>query len=243
MKTVKASPHRATIVDDFVEEDFAEVMTREEELLPELQRYVLRMSPIPMIQHPLVITAFMTNAIVNYTYRQRLYITEKARAENDWVTFVLTHEHAYQIDVFSEVTENMNDAEYWALLGEIYTESENLRQSGPTLRKLLESKRPQRDKIMNGRERAYFQRLPSKFTIYRGYAHRNASGWSWTLDKAKAKWFARRYADLGGRIAGKPRLATGIAKKRDAIAYFSRRREREIVVDPRKVNVESREVL
>jgi hypothetical protein len=36
---------------------------------------------------------------------------------------------------------------------------------------------------------------------------------------------------------GTPKVATGRAKKSDVIAYFSRRKEKEIVIDPSKVKI------
>ena len=54
---------------------------------------------------------------------------------------------------------------------------------------------------------------------------------------------ARRFAEAGGDLAGKPRVVTGRVKKKDVIAYFSRRKEKEIVVDPKKVEVKSRKAV
>ena len=42
------------------------------------------------------------------------------------------------------------------------------------------------------------------------------------------------------QIAGKPRLAIGRVKKADAITILSRRKEKEMLVDPKKVKIESR---
>jgi hypothetical protein len=92
---------------------------------------------------------------------------------------------------------------------------------------------------MNGYERNYLKKLPRTLTIYRGYRYRNADGWSWTLDQKKAMWFANRLEVLGG----KPKVATGKVKKSDVIAYFSRRKEKEIVVDPSKIRITHRENL
>lgn len=58
-------------------------------------------------------------------------------------------------------------------------------------------------------------------------------GLSWTIDQSKAEWFARRFAML--THLGQPRLMEGIVKKKDVLAYFNGRKEKEIVVDPANV--------
>jgi hypothetical protein len=212
-----------------------ELLIRQEDLLPELQACVITDSPVSMVHHPLVVSELFSNACVNDQYRQNFQIAKEARESRDWLKYILIHERPYRLKIFRKIADQLTDAEYWELLGGVYIDSENLRRHGTILHKLLTSNRPHREQMMNGRERAHFRKLSARITIYRGYAHRNAAGWSWTLDKAKAVWFARR------TLAGKPQLATGKVKKKDVIAYFSRRKEKEIVVDPKKVKIESRE--
>ena len=87
---------------------------------------------------------------------------------------------------------------------------------------------------MSAYERRYFANLPSRLTIFRGSHSKSIQSWSWTLDEKKALGFAKRLERLG---VGIPRVATGKAKKSDVIAYFSRRKEKEIVIDPSKVKI------
>jgi hypothetical protein len=73
--------------------------------------------------------------------------------------------------------------------------------------------------------------LPDKICIfrgYRGYRKRGARGLSWTLDPAKAEWFARRFSFLSPRSY----VATGCVRKSKVLAYIDGRKEREIVVLP-----------
>jgi len=112
---------------------------------------------------------------------------------------------------------------------------------GRKWKKLLNSKRKNREYIMSSYERRYFKSLPDDFTIYRGYSHYRAIGWSWTLIKKKAIWFAKRFAHSEKDA---PTVLTGSVKKADVIAYFSSRKEREIIVDAEKfVKVIGSEVL
>ena len=87
---------------------------------------------------------------------------------------------------------------------------------------------------MSAYERRYLASLPNRLTIYRGSQSKRIRGWSWTLDQKKAHWFANRWARLN---FGKPHIATGKVKKSDVIAYFSRRKEKEIIIDPSKVKI------
>jgi hypothetical protein len=66
---------------------------------------------------------------------------------------------------------------------------------------------------------------------------RSIRGLSWTLDRDKAIWFAKRFSMLP-RLT--PRLVEGFVHKRHVLAYFGGRKEKEIVsmhVDVRGVTV------
>ncbi len=56
---------------------------------------------------------------------------------------------------------------------------------------------------------------------------------SWTLDRNKAVWFAQRYSVL--TELGAPKLAEATVRKRDILAYFNGRKEKEVVVDSSKL--------
>ena len=187
-----------------------------------------------MVHHPLVVVPIFQPerfAYVYHLYTKKKKVAEKLRQKGDWSSYMLVHEKPYLLDVFAAIEKQLSDEEYWIILGEVYTRSENAWQHWRKLKRLLTADRKQRELLMNGKDRNYLAKLPSTLTIHRGIQHGNAAGWSWTLDPKKARWFARRFGD------GKPTVATGTVKKRDVIAYFSFLREREIVVDPAVVNV------
>ena len=195
-----------------------------------------------MVSHPLIVSPIHMRgcfAYVNYLYEQRKEQAGRLMENGDWYGYVFLHELPYHLDVFGKIAKRLSDKDYWIILGAVYTQSENLWQQKRKLVRFLTADRPQREFLMNGRERNYLAKLPSTLTIHRGYQYRNADGWSWTLDPKKARWFARRFEVLGG----KPTVATGMVKKRDVVAYFSGRREKEIVVDPNAVKVTDRNVL
>lgn len=145
-----------------------------------------------------------------------------------------SNEQLYELIAIDEVIgRQMNDAEFWHYLGDIYIGLEQLWVVRSILNTLLGSRRSCREFIMDAEERRALQALPDELIVHRGHVGRNATGWSWTLDIEKAKWFADRFPP--SIYAGIPRITSGIVKKTDVVAYFLRRQESEIVVNPKLV--------
>lgn len=77
-------------------------------------------------------------------------------------------------------------------------------------------------------------------TIYRGVKVNNYRGLSWTVEKSVAKWFARRFRHNGDKCY----IFTGTINKKDILALFSSRNEKEVVGDYRKIkNIRCEEIL
>jgi hypothetical protein len=80
--------------------------------------------------------------------------------------------------------------------------------------------------------------------IYRGNLGEDPrAGISWTVSKAKARWFASDYtlSPRGGFLGleradqqadARPTVWSGIVGAKDILGYFGKRRESEVVVDP-----------
>lgn len=79
---------------------------------------------------------------------------------------------------FFDIRSELSDEEYWELLGDIWTDSENLWQYSWMLNTLLHSNRPGKAKMMNDDEHDFLAKLPEEFTIYRGHQVRNRLGHS-----------------------------------------------------------------
>lgn len=220
-QTMKATPEQCQQLEK-------SLLSASEELLPELQAHLQGR----VIHHPLVVTTASSNAHANYLLLARRYDTEQAEQEGDWFKYVFIHERPYQLQAFMNAADRMDDESYWSILADVYTQSENLHRNQMTVRQLLTAKRPKREMFMTEEDRKVFRGLPENLTIYRGFCFNNAKGWSWTLSKEKAEWFAHRFAKEGG---GVPRLATAKITKSDAIAYIDARGEREIICDPRSL--------
>jgi hypothetical protein len=71
--------------------------------------------------------------------------------------------------------------------------------------------------------------LASRIKIYRGFRHINfKKGFSWTLSKEKAQWFASRFGGTG-------KVTSKIVRKFDILGYLDGRGEQEILLRPDKV--------
>lgn len=127
-------------------------------------------------------------------------------------------------------------------LGWIYVGSENPNNdknvSIPTLVRWF--KQAKKESLMNEEELKGYNSLLDRFTLYRGVAvGRKWNGISWTIDLDTAKWFANRFNE--GKQKGYV-LQAEISKK-DVLAYFSRRNEKEIVCKPKKEQIQRLENL
>lgn len=68
-------------------------------------------------------------------------------------------------------------------------------------------------------------------TIYRGVDVNNYKGLSWTIDKRIAEWFAKRFVTNGEKCY----VFTGKINKKEILAVFNCRNEKEVVCDYRKI--------
>lgn len=220
-------------------ENFIELMNRKEDLHPDLVPH-LHDGPVgQMLHHPLIINIIhheMDNARSNAFYLRKREAVEKALAEGDYERYVFLHERPYRLNAFLDAIERgaAEDAtQYWDILGGIWTDSENIHEHYEDWEFLWDYDVPGREQVMNEQEREALAALPDKLEVYRGIGHKEyVDGFSWTVDKDKAIWFARRFAGTGGR---QPYLVTGTVSKEDVLAHFLGRGEAEIVALPEHV--------
>lgn len=183
---------------------------------------------IPAVRHPLVYWIGPINVdMINAMYKQKLEATVRALDEGNYSQYIMLHERPYRLQAFLDVSDEMSNDDYWSILGDIWTDTENQWQNIDDWQMLLESDRPNRELIMTEDERSQLEKLPEVITIYRGYQRgKNDNGLSWTTDRSKADWFARRLA----REDDDPAVAERQINKKDVVAFFSRRGENEIVL-------------
>ena len=185
------------------------------------------------LYHPLCEQEPFHNPIAaNKTYRWKLDECCDARLSRKWPKMFMHIEKRWKLEIFERLSDEFDDAGYWKKLGELYAAAELFHSKQDLVNSLLSSPRGQRENLMKMEERDFLASLPHNFTVYRGFAFDNASGWSWTLDKNKAIWFANRPS---GNPKRNPRVSSGTVTKTDVVAFLAGRNEQEIVVDPRFV--------
>ena len=208
-----------------VSPELLDLLTSDEPLHPDLESHVEQTVLGPMLRHPLVIELSPRPGIVNARYLQKKEALAEALAEGDWSRMVWLHERPYRLDAFLDLPTDLDDDEYWEILARIWTDSENIWQNLPEWVELLDANRS--GSPMSDEEAAALASMPDPISVYRGAAEDvNEDGLSWTVDRERAEWFARRSAT----DEAAPVLLAGEVAKADVVAYFTGRSESEVVV-------------
>lgn len=198
--------------------------------------------PAPNIRHPLVNFICYSPEYddqLNEQLRAKKEAMERAVAQRDWERCIWLHERPWRIDALRKLASGLSDEEYFRLLGRVWTDNESLWQYRRLLRGLLSPhgrSLEARRCMMENEELEVVDSLPDQVVIYRGCGRGNRLGWSWTLDRKQAEWFALRFTMLdGGRFGSL--VLVGECQRSSVVAYFSGRNESEVVIDPRDVTI------
>ncbi len=167
-----------------------------------------------------------------------------AVANRDWGTYFASFpsDDNSRLKAFVRLAPYLDDEEYWDTVRNIWTGSELLSDYGSLWRFIL-SARITRDLLLTPYNRQLlWTKLPSEVTIYRGFSVCYQDGLSWTLSRKIAEFFAEYSADgtrrcslFGSQSDAVPQIVTGQCQRRDIIALFSDRKEREVVIFPENV--------
>lgn len=226
--------------------DLMELMTREEELHDDLKPWIVQGGPFgPMLKHPLV-QEFLLDlsrcARVNLAYTMKREAVADAERKGQWHRWVFLRERPYRPMVLYDLMGRLRGEEYWELVGEVWVDSENQWEYADEWYEMLTADPEGREFMSDEDVRCVFTLTPEKgglapeTAIYRGFAHDDAlNGFSWTLDRARAKWFARRSAWRDGDT---PRVATATVRREHVIAYITSRDEQELVLLPEHAEIE-----
>lgn len=189
-----------------------------------------------VLKHPLVFSIpFMSPALANRALRQKQEMLAKYKEEQNWWGCVWVYERPYRLEALMDIADEMTDSQYWEMVGDVWTDSENIWQNYEEWLELLSDERPGREFMMSEEEREALASLPEEIEVYRG-CHRelNEGGLSWTTDKERATWFAKRFAD---HRDGEPLVIVGKVKRENVLAYFTGRSESEIVAFEHAVTI------
>ena len=175
-------------------------------------------------------------------------------APTGWDTYLSECDRADRFDRFLEVArdERLPDADYWRLLREVWTDTEQPSRLREEWESLFMGEHPEdsdaplrqgtsgRRKALSActaEERARYEGLPEVVEVYRGFGHEGGEhGISWALDREKAEYFARRF------YPERPRVAVARVEKRLIDAVFLERGEQEVVItclglDPEQLEI------
>ncbi len=185
-----------------------------------------------MIHHPLLIDHLFDEtkcALVNKRYMMKKDRLEEMIAERSWGSVLGLTERPYRINALLDLMERGlcdDPAEYWKQVGWVWTDSENIYECADDWTYIWEQDIGDRHLVMDADDRAVLASLPSVVTIWRGVPNPGTRlGMSWTIDEAKAKWFADRWQGNGS-------VVEKTIKRENIIAYFSNRSESEVVIFP-----------
>lgn len=207
------------------------------DLCDELQDHVLEINGITHIKHPLV-NQMMHSDVLNHRANETLRTKRKMlvdyEAEKNWNAIVFAcFERPWRLDGIKTYADKMTDQEFWEVVGDAWTDSENIHEFKGDWYDLLHSPRPHRGCMMDEDDQKAFEKLPTTVKVFRGYnwpvLNPVELGYSWTMDRTIAEFFAKRYLIENFQ---KAQIATGTASKKDLIAHFNTRGESEIVVLP-----------
>jgi hypothetical protein len=230
------------------------VLTMSEELLngdkedlhTDLQEALHHNGPFgKSISHPLVqcmLYSPMDNMRLNKLYEYKTKALAEARKVQDWGSFVFLHERPWRMEAVLDILHNepiKDMKEFWQTVGTVWTDSENIWQYMEEWEELFDRAEQDSNSIhfMDEEEREAYKRLPKRFTIYRGYHNDksavhggeiyNKYGFSYSLDKEKAEWFAGRFQRRGRGVLKRT------VDKKDVFAIKLSRQEKEIIIFPR----------
>jgi hypothetical protein len=178
------------------------------------------------VRHPLVYQVpLWSNGSANAYYLQKKKDLDTALAEKNFNRVIYLHERPYRLQAFIEIAPRLSDTKYWSILSGIWTDTENKWQNLEQWKELLSANRPDRHYLMDESEVQLLNSLPELVTIYRGCVKGlNEDGLSWTLDKAKAEFFANRFGREGIILERE-------IPKSDIIAVLTGRGESEVICE------------
>ena len=224
---------------DELKEKFS--LEKSEELHPDLIEHIDEAGPLgAFLKHPVIFFAHydeVFNAQINAMYKQKKKQTTQALKVKDWTHWVWLHERPYRLDAFMLICKDMDSAEYWNLLKNVWVDAEFPGINQDIWIQLFTRKYPKRRKIMNGKERRTLAMLPkTNIDIFRGYhGDQYQKGISWTISYETAQWFAKRFA--GDDATEETLVAEAVCNKKDVLAYFNEREESEIIIDPSNITI------
>jgi hypothetical protein len=189
------------------------------------------------IDHPLLYWPGYTpdhDEAANEAYASKLEEAKFLRELQEWMSYIDVHSERHRLRVWSDLAPELNDEQYASLLAHTWCESNHVYLAEPDVLARLLARPPATEYLMNPDEREAFAALPEEIPVFRGYGADRPGrrlGMSWSSDNGEAMRMAYDYH------GDDPCVVTGRCHKADVLAYFLRRKEFEILIDPQRVEV------
>jgi hypothetical protein len=193
-----------------------------------------------VIDHPLLYwPAYMPDhdQAASDAYASKLEEAKFLREVQGWMSYIDVHSERHRLQVWSGLAPELNDEQYASLFAHTWCDSNHVYLTEPDVLARLLARPPAAEYLMNPDEREAFAALPEEIPVFRGYGANRSKrrlGMSWSSDKGEAMRMAYDYH------GDDPCVVAGQCHKADVLAYFLRRKEFEILIDPQRVEVLSK---
>ena len=205
---------------------------------------------VSILQHPVYNTAIqvddgkMVNILEDKEALDRMnkLYEEQIDKADDVDRLLLIIRTPYWLTFLKHIKPYLSKNDFDTMLGDVWVQSENpngdvnvsVRTSASYFRKA------NKKVLMTPEEMEVYTSLPDTLTVYRGVSPgRVENGLSWTANKEKALWFAKRFMRTGRDAV----LLSGEVRKKDVLAYLNRRNEDELVISPKDVKQMTRSII
>lgn len=195
----------------------------DEDILPELEPYLMTLSEMPFIKHPLINQALPINGLVNRVYTEKKKRVAEYEENGEYGHALWLYEKPWRLDIVLmwSAAGLLDDELYRELLAQAWTDTELPHQTN-------------KDAVVRAFQKAGFLtdgNMPppeQPLTIFRGG---NRTGLSWTMSLDKAVWFANRWKEADDQ----KELWQATIRPDGVLAVFWDRGESEVVVNYRKL--------
>jgi len=178
--------------------------------------------------------------VVKINFKQELL--DEAINQEDWDKVFMLIEKPYRLSWLEENYDLITDEKaYYEFLKDAYIQSEfpmdGFYDYEDLLKLFWHKNYPKL--MMDKDELGFYNQLPQEITIWRGIRveeelDEENIGFSFTLDKERAEWFAKRFSQDG---KGTPMLIEAKVKKDKILSVFLNRGEEEVLVSPDNIEV------
>ncbi|WP_305817284.1 hypothetical protein [Photobacterium leiognathi] len=195
--------------------------------------------PVPMLKHPLYIETLFVPCLGSARYaleviKAREQVANKQLSCGQYLAFVFTHERPFRFDAFLRICHKITDTQsYWQVLDQVWHDCEN--PCAYNNNRIVWSELWQGEYVDhapltvpcdpdNQADIDIYNSLLETFTVYRGG---HVAGFSWSLSKDKAAWFATRSSEFGNN---RFEIHSLEVKKSEVCWFTNARNELEVIV-------------